>query len=70
MGQETGIVKWFDQKKGYGFITPDDGSGDLFIHISAVEKAGLKTLQEKQALAFDREVGKQGKYSAVNLKII
>jgi CspA family cold shock protein len=64
----TGTVKWFNPTKGYGFIQPDDGSKDVFVHISAVEKAGIATLQEGQKLSFDIEPGQQGKTSAVNLK--
>jgi CspA family cold shock protein len=64
----TGIVKWFNPTKGYGFIQLDDGSKDVFVHISAVEKAGIATLQEGQKLSFDIEPGQQGKTSAVNLK--
>ena len=63
-----GTVKWFNPTKGYGFIQPDDGSKDVFVHISAVEKAGMATLQEGQKLSFDIEQGQQGKTSAVNLK--
>ena len=64
----TGTVKWFNPTKGYGFIQPDDGSKDVSVHISAVEKAGIATLQEGQKLSFDIEPGQQGKTSAVNLK--
>ena len=64
----TGTVKWFNPTKGYGFIQPDGGSKDVFVHISAVEKAGIATLQEGQKLSFDIEQGQQGKTSAVNLK--
>jgi CspA family cold shock protein len=56
-------VKWFNETKGYGFIQPDDGSKDVFVHISAVERAGLRTLQENQAVSYelvaDRRTGKQ-----------
>ena len=64
----TGTVKWFNSTKGFGFIQPEDGSKDVFVHISAVERAGLGNLQEGQKLSFDVEQGKQGKVSAVNLK--
>ena len=64
----TGTVKWFNPTKGYGFIQPDGGSKDVFVHISAVEKAGIATLQEGQKLSFDIEQGQQGRTSAVNLK--
>ena len=59
----TGTVKWFNETKGYGFIAPDDGSKDVFVHISAVERAGLRSLKENQAVSFelvtDRRSGKQ-----------
>ena len=66
----TGTLKWFNPTKGYGFIQPDGGSKDVFVHISAVEKAGIATLQEGQKLSFDIEQGQQGKTSAVNLKTV
>ena len=65
----TGTVKWFNPKKGFGFIVPNDGSTDVFVHISVVERAGLQTLNEGQKVSFDLEAGKQGKTSAVNLKL-
>jgi CspA family cold shock protein len=64
----TGTVKWFNSQKGYGFIQPDDGAKDVFVHISAVERAGLSNLQEGQKLSYDVERGQQGKVSAVNLQ--
>jgi CspA family cold shock protein len=64
----VGTVKWFNTQKGYGFIQPDDGSKDVFVHISAVERAGMGSLHEGQKLSFDLERGQQGKTSAVNLK--
>ena len=64
----TGTVKWFNGQKGYGFIQPDDGSKDVFVHISAVERSGMGSLNEGQKVAFDLERGQQGKFSAVNLK--
>ena len=64
----VGTVKWFNSQKGYGFIQPDDGSKDVFVHISAVERAGMGSLHEGQKLSFDLERGQQGKTSAVNLK--
>jgi len=64
----TGIVKWFNGQKGYGFIQPEDGSKDVFVHISAVERANLGSLQEGQKLSYDLEQGQQGKTSAVNLR--
>lgn len=64
----TGTVKFFSTVKGFGFIQPDDGSKDVFVHISAVERAGLGTLNEKQKISFDVEKGANGKVSATNLK--
>jgi cold shock protein len=66
----TGTVKFFSSIKGFGFITPDDASKDVFVHISAVERAGLGTLSENQKVSFDLERGQNGKTSAVNLKAI
>ena len=63
-----GTVKWFNTTKGYGFIQPDDGSKDVFVHISAVQKSGLGTLKEGQKVSFDVAKGKDGKISADNLK--
>jgi cold shock protein len=63
-----GTVKWFNAMKGYGFIQPEDGSKDVFVHISAVEVSGLGSLREGQKVSFDLERGQQGKVSAVNLK--
>jgi CspA family cold shock protein len=64
----VGTVKWFNATKGYGFIAPDDGQKDVFVHISAVERSGIGNLHEGQKLSFDVERGQQGKVSAVNLK--
>ncbi len=64
----SGTVKWYNAQKGYGFIQPTDGSKDVFVHISAVERAGMKTLNEGQTITFDLERGQQGKTSAVNLQ--
>ena len=66
----TGTVKWFDPAKGYGFIEPDDGSKDAFVHISAVERAGLSSLNEGQKVSFDLEPGQNGKASAENLSVV
>jgi len=63
----TGIVKWFNGTKGYGFIKPDDNGADVFVHISAVTKAGLKTLTEGQRIGYDIEDNK-GKKAAGNLR--
>ncbi|MDT7950241.1 MAG: cold-shock protein [Acetobacteraceae bacterium] len=64
----TGTVKWFNAQKGYGFIQPQDGSKDVFVHISAVERAGLGSLNEGQTLTYELQPGQQGKTSAVNLQ--
>ncbi len=64
----SGTVKWFDPRKGYGFIQPDDGSKDVFVHISAVERSGLGQLVEGQKVEFDVERGQQGKTAATNLR--
>jgi CspA family cold shock protein len=64
----TGTVKWFNAQKGYGFMQPDDGSKDVFIHISAVERAGLGGLREGQKLSYELERGQQGRVSAIDLK--
>jgi CspA family cold shock protein len=65
----NGTVKWFNTNKGYGFIEPDDGGKDVFIHISAVEKSGLKTLLENQKVTFEINQDK-GRSSAANIKIV
>jgi CspA family cold shock protein len=66
----TGIVKFFDAIKGFGFIQPDDGAKDVFVHLSAVKEAGLGTLSEKQKVSFDVQKGNNGKFFAVNLKAL
>ena len=66
----TGTVKWFNPSKGFGFIQPDDGSKDVFVHISAVESSGLGTLTEKQKVSYEVQRGQDGKSSAVNLKAL
>ena len=66
----TGVVKWFNGQKGYGFIQPDDGGNDVFVHISAVERAGLHGLNEGQRISFEvRADPKRGKTSAENLRV-
>jgi len=65
----TGTVKWFNPTKGFGFIVPDEGGDDAFVHISAVERAGLSTLNEGQRVNFDLEDGRNGKKSAENISI-
>jgi CspA family cold shock protein len=66
----TGTVKWFDQVKGYGFITPEGGEKDAFVHISAVERAGLSALAEGQKVEFELQPGRNGKSSAENLRVV
>ena len=66
----TGTVKWFNTAKGYGFIEPSDGSKDAFVHISAVEKAGLSQLDEGQKVNFELVPGRNGRMSAENLSIV
>lgn len=63
----TGTVKWFNKDKGFGFIVPDDGGKDVFVHISAVEKSGFKTLNEGQRVSYELE-NSRGKIAAVNLQ--
>jgi CspA family cold shock protein len=65
-----GTVKWFNSTKGYGFIQPEDGAKDVFVHISAVEVSGLGNLRDGQKVSFEVERGQQGKLSAVNLKAV
>ncbi len=64
----NGTVKWFNGQKGYGFIQPDEGGADVFVHISAVEQAGLQSLQEGQKVTFETERGRNGKLAAINLR--
>jgi CspA family cold shock protein len=64
----TGTVKFFNADKGYGFIQPDDGSTDAFVHISAVERSGMRTLDRDQRVSYELETDQRGKTSAVNLQ--
>ncbi|MBC7907594.1 MAG: cold-shock protein [Rhodospirillaceae bacterium] len=64
----VGTVKWFNATKGYGFIQPEDGSKDVFVHISDVERSGLGSLQEGQKISYELQKGQQGKVSAANLR--
>ena len=65
-----GKVKWFNSTKGYGFIEPDEGGSDAFIHISSVQDAGLSELVEGQAVEYDMEEAKNGKLCAMNIKLV
>ena len=65
-----GKIKWFDSKKGYGFISPEDGSKDAFVHITAVQGAGLDTLNEGDKVEYELVEGQNGKTSADNLKVV
>ena len=66
----NGTVKFFNTTKGFGFIQPDDGGKDAFVHISAVERSGLTTLNEGQKVSYEIETGRDGRASAVNLKAL
>ena len=65
----TGTVKWFDATKGYGFIVPDEGGKDVFVHISAVERAGLQTLKDNQKISYELEEGRNGHMAASQLQV-
>jgi cold shock protein len=68
---QTGTVKWFNSQKGFGFVQPDDGGTDVFVHVSAVERAGMSGLNEGQKISFDVEKDQRsGKNSAANLKAV
>jgi CspA family cold shock protein len=64
----TGTVKFFNENKGYGFIAPDGGGNDAFVHISALERSGMRTLRENQRVSYDLQEDRRGKMAAVNLK--
>ena len=65
-----GKVKWFNSDKGFGFIQPEGGAQDVFVHISAVERAGLQTLKDGAAVSYELETGRGGKTSAVDLRLV
>jgi cold shock protein len=66
----TGTVKWFNATKGYGFIQPDEGGNDAFVHITAVEAAGIHSLNEGAKVSYDLETGRNGKDAAANLRLL
>ena len=66
----NGKVKWFNSQKGYGFIEPEEGSQDVFVHISAVKAAGMDALSDGQAISYELETGQNGKTSAINLEAL
>ena len=66
----TGTVKWFNTTKGYGFIAPESGGKDVFVHISAVERSGLTGLADDQKVTYDLEAGRDGRESAVNIALV
>ncbi|MDB6452877.1 MULTISPECIES: cold-shock protein [unclassified Falsirhodobacter] len=65
----NGTVKWFNDTKGFGFIEPEAGGSDIFVHISAVQRAGLTGLRDNQKVTYDVEAGRDGRQSAVNIKL-
>lgn len=65
----NGTVKWFNSSKGFGFIEPEGGRKDIFVHISALERSGLSTLADGQAVTFDVEAGRDGRESAINIAL-
>jgi cold shock protein len=66
----TGVVKWFNRKKGFGFLTPDIGATDVFVHVSAMQKAGIETLDEGQRLEFELIQGQDGRTLAMGLRLL
>jgi CspA family cold shock protein len=66
----TGTVKFFNTTKGFGFISPEDGGKDAFVHVTALERAGISSLAEGQKVSYDLESGRDGKVSATNLKLV
>ncbi len=66
----TGTVKWFNTTKGYGFIAPEEGGRDVFVHISGVERSGLTGLADNQKVTYDLEKGRDGRESAVNIALV
>ena len=66
----NGTVKWFNSTKGFGFIAPEGGRNDVFVHISALERAGIRELADNQSVSFDIERGRDGRESATNLQLI
>ncbi len=67
---KTGIVKWFNHTKGFGFIQPEDGGADDFVHISALERSGINDLAEGQRVQYELETGRNGKEAAANLMLV
>ncbi len=65
-----GTVKWFNPNKGFGFIAPDEGGEDVFVHVTAVKDAGLNDLSDNQKVEFEKTEGNNGKYSATNLRLV
>ncbi len=66
----NGTVKWFNHKKGFGFIVPSEGGPDVFVHISAIEKSGMKALEEGQSVSYELAPDREGRMTAVNLKAL